>query len=454
MEAKPVGRLGALELDLDLARAAGVVGRHRLQIGQRLLRALLDQLPRPHRRQHPRRAGAERALDRHRRQSLTEQCLPLAAGGLVAGDEQHRAAPRAAERRVDPGLAHLGAVEPEPLVVAPRDGVVHVPVLRPRHRVHADEERGVTALLEQLGIARPLLLDDPLAVLVQKLRHERVERPAAAGAVAVHDDDLGRPACLRAADGGVDLLGIELAALLVHRVTAARLLRLDDPGDALHVADDVDAHEGRLTPCGGDAQPECDEHDAGDRVERTPHTLAREHAPRPRRRDRVAGEPDARQKREEQAEPEQRRERIAELRQQAREEDHHLRVREVADEALAERAARRRARDRHVVGGAPAQRGDERLQPEIHQVGGADEPERRERRLRGPQDGDETGGGRDRPDGLAECDAERRPEAAAPAARERVPDRQRGVLSGSADDDCGDEEEAGQLSHAREHTSL
>ena len=40
VEAQPVGRLGALELDLDLARAAGVVGRHRLQVGERLLRAL------------------------------------------------------------------------------------------------------------------------------------------------------------------------------------------------------------------------------------------------------------------------------------------------------------------------------------------------------------------------------------------------------------------------------
>ena len=35
---------------------------------------------------------------------------------------------------------------------------------------------------------------------------------------------------------------VELAPLLVERLAAGRLLPLDDPGDALHVADDVDAH--------------------------------------------------------------------------------------------------------------------------------------------------------------------------------------------------------------------
>ena len=47
------------------------------------------------------------------------------------------------------------------------------------------------------------------------------------------------PACLRAADGRVDLLGVELAGLLVERAVAAGLLPFDDPGAALDVADDV-----------------------------------------------------------------------------------------------------------------------------------------------------------------------------------------------------------------------
>ena len=86
------------------------------------------------------------------------------------------------------------------------------------------------------------LLDDELAVGVEQVGHERVERPAAAGAVAVHDDDLGRTGRLRAAHGGVDLLGVEPPPFLVHRVAAARLLPLDDAGDAFHVADDVNLH--------------------------------------------------------------------------------------------------------------------------------------------------------------------------------------------------------------------
>ena len=46
-----------------------------------------------------------------------------------------------------------------------------------------------------------------------------------AGAVAVHDDDLGRPRRLGAAHGGIDLLRVEAAALLVHRGAADRSAR-------------------------------------------------------------------------------------------------------------------------------------------------------------------------------------------------------------------------------------
>src|SRR6188472_1946746 len=44
----------------------------------------------------------------------------------------------------------------------------------------------------------------------------------------------------------VDLLRVELPPLLVERLAARRLLPLDDPGDALHVRDDVDAHASSL----------------------------------------------------------------------------------------------------------------------------------------------------------------------------------------------------------------
>ena len=53
------------------------------------------------------------------------------------------------------------------------------------------------------------LLDDELAVGVEQLGDQRVEASSAAGAVAVHDDDLGRARGLRAAHGRVDLLRVE-----------------------------------------------------------------------------------------------------------------------------------------------------------------------------------------------------------------------------------------------------
>ena len=56
---------------------------------------------------------------------------------------------------------------------------------------------------------------------IELLRDQRVERPALARAVAVHDDDLGRAAGLGAANRGVDLAGVEPAPFLVHRVAAA-----------------------------------------------------------------------------------------------------------------------------------------------------------------------------------------------------------------------------------------
>jgi hypothetical protein len=80
--------------------------------------------------------------------------------------------------------------------------------------VHADEERSVAARLEEGGVPRPVLLDDELAGGIEILGDERVERVAVGRAVTVHDDDLGRARRLRAANGRVDLLGVELAGLL------------------------------------------------------------------------------------------------------------------------------------------------------------------------------------------------------------------------------------------------
>ena len=154
----------------------------------------------------------------------------------------HGAVPVPAERRVDPGLADLDAVEPQ---APPRRAAHRVrehAVARACHRVHADEERSVDALLEVLDVLRPLVLDDVLAVGVELLGDQRVERPPLAGAVTVHHDDLRRPGSLRAAHGRVDLARVEAAPFLVHRVAACHLLPLHDAGDAFHVADDEDLH--------------------------------------------------------------------------------------------------------------------------------------------------------------------------------------------------------------------
>src|SRR5262245_25794419 len=108
--------------------------------------------------------------------------------------------------------------------------------------MHGHEERRVAALLEELRVLRPLVLDDPLTVGVEQLRDERVERPPLSGPVAVHDDDLGRAGGLGAAHRSVDLLRVEPARLLVERLATLDLLPLDDARDTLHVADDEDLH--------------------------------------------------------------------------------------------------------------------------------------------------------------------------------------------------------------------
>src|SRR5581483_601298 len=153
----------------DLAGRAGIVRLHGRQVGERTLRAVLDRLARLLRRQGTCAVAAEPDLYLDRRQPVAEQLLRLAAGRAVAGHEQDRTAPPAAERRVDAGLADERAVEPEALPRLARDGVRHHAVRRPRHRVHADEERRVAAVLEKRRVLRPFVLDDELAVGMEEL---------------------------------------------------------------------------------------------------------------------------------------------------------------------------------------------------------------------------------------------------------------------------------------------
>src|SRR5262249_10807652 len=156
-------------------------------------------------------------------------------------------APVTADRGVDPRLADERAVEAEVLPRLARHGVREDALGRTRHRVHADEEAGVTAGLEEARVLRPFLLNDELAGGIEKAREQRVEAVRTSGPVVVHDDDLGRAGSLRAAHRRVDLLGVEGAPLVVELLAGGDLLPLDDAGDALHVADDVDAHGGTIT---------------------------------------------------------------------------------------------------------------------------------------------------------------------------------------------------------------
>src|SRR5205823_5819799 len=74
-----------MELDLDLARPARVVRLHRVEILERPLRTLLDQLASLERRHLPRARLAQALLYGHCREALPEQRRRLAAHGLVAG---------------------------------------------------------------------------------------------------------------------------------------------------------------------------------------------------------------------------------------------------------------------------------------------------------------------------------------------------------------------------------
>src|SRR4029453_188782 len=123
-----------------------------LQVGERASRTVLDELTCTCGRVGPGRARAEAPFDRDGRQTVAEQLGTLPAGRVVAGDEKDGTAPRPAQRRVDPGLAHERVVEPEVLVVASGDGVIHDAVGRPRAGVHPDEERRITSLLEELRV--------------------------------------------------------------------------------------------------------------------------------------------------------------------------------------------------------------------------------------------------------------------------------------------------------------
>ena len=140
-----------------------------------------------------------------------------------------------------------------------------------------------------------------------------------------------------------------------------------------------------------------------------------------------------------------------ELWQQAREEDGHLRVAEIAEHALAESRSRREPRssagERRVVGRQAGERRPQRLEADEHEVGGARELDRREHGLRSREQRGHAGCGRDGPDRLAAGDTSRGGKTRRPTAHERVADREGRVLAGRDDHEDGDAEERGEVVH-------
>ena len=70
--------------------------------------------------------------------------------------------------------------------------MAHDAVGRAGTGMHSHEQAGVAAFLQEARVLGPLLLGDVLAVRVDEVGDQGVERPAFAGAVMVHDDDLRR----------------------------------------------------------------------------------------------------------------------------------------------------------------------------------------------------------------------------------------------------------------------
>ena len=154
---------------------------------------------------------------------------------IVAGDEHDRHAVPAGDQRVEPALAERPAVDPDvgdDAAAGVREQAAGLPGLR----VIADEDRRVERVVEPLHHPGPLE-----AVADQtRARLEVLQPQVAHAAVRVVDDDLGGAAGARAADGGVDVVGHQLARAAVFGAGRRELIGPGDAADAFHVDRDED----------------------------------------------------------------------------------------------------------------------------------------------------------------------------------------------------------------------
>src|SRR5918996_3249816 len=175
-----------------------------------------------------------------------------------------------------------------------------------------------------------------------------------------------------------------------------------------------------VVPLRGEAESERDQDRARDRVEGAAHARAAQDGSGPRDSGGVRDQPDERHRAEEQPERQHGRERGAavrrELREEAGEEDRHLRIPEVAEHALAERGRGRESPTRRAGGGQAARAsatagGDERLGAQVDEVSRPRELERHEGRLGGDEERGDARARGERPNRLARRDDHERRDA-------------------------------------------
>jgi hypothetical protein len=204
---------------------------------------------------------------------------------------------------------------------------------------------------------------------------------------------------------------------------------------------------------GGEPQPERDEYRSRQTLERAADPCTPEEVARPRYRGGVAGEPRNRHGAEKEPEEKQPEEGgPAELRQEAGEEDCHLRIAEVADEPLAEcrppsQASVWARRDRPR---SPTEGAGQRLNAEEHKVGRARESQREKRWLGRLEQRNDACARGERPARLPRPDSSRRQDSASPSAQQGVPDSESRVRARSEDDDRRHAHKRNEVSyHAR-----
>lgn len=165
-----------VHLDGNGRRPGGDIRLEAAQILQRLLRAFLDHLPGADGRNLPGGVARQPMLDGHAGETIAQVLAAFADDGGIAGHQGDGCTVMAAQRRIDAALAHQIVIEPQVMPLHGGDGVAQHAIGGVIAGMHPDQQAGVAALFEQLGIARPRVMRHPLAVGVEQIRDETVKK--------------------------------------------------------------------------------------------------------------------------------------------------------------------------------------------------------------------------------------------------------------------------------------